>query len=171
MVLVNRSTTMKRSYTQTLLFLASLTFVVSALQTSCTKGSDGSNDAVPECKPDILPDQYRTALLKDPHASAGEPGVVAVFKLVQNLQSYEHTACKTKTPVCGVSLVITNATDQTVSFDYTLNYSISTGNFWKYEGFARLNKGDTLNLGRINSNCSWISDGDVTVTTTNVSYK
>lgn len=139
-------------------------------QMACTKGNDDSNTQTPVCTPDKLPDQYRSALLKDPHASAGEQGVVAVFNLTQNLESYERTSCKTKLPECGVSLSIVNATQQTISFAYTLNYSIVTGNFWKYEGYVVLNKGDTLKVGKINSNCSWISDGEVTVSTSNVTY-
>ncbi|MCX6186564.1 MAG: hypothetical protein NTU43_06140 [Bacteroidetes bacterium] len=147
------------------------TLLILFITVSCEKEGT-SNTATPTvtCTPIQLPQQIRSINVIDPKASAGTNPIVAVFKLSQDLESYQDAKCKNKIPNCSVSLIVKNASDRKVMFDYVVNY-VSGTNTWQYEGYSSIEPNGTDNIGVISSNCGWISDGTITITSGHVTYQ
>lgn len=137
---------------------------------SCVKDTVEPVNLSTKCTPTPLPSLMKSINLSDPNTSAGNQPVVAVFKFSQELETYLDTNCKAMKPNCSVNLSIQNATAKKLLFDYTITY-VAGGNTWQYQSYSIIEPNKLLDMGVVAKNCGWISGGNITVTTNNITYQ
>lgn len=99
--------------------------------------------------------------------------VVAGFKLNQTVNDYKDaTRCSScsKSLECATTLSITNGTNKTMIFDYSVSFNLNLIN-WNYQGVATIAAGGTLEVGQINTNCGDLNLGTVLVQSANITYQ
>ncbi|MFZ4796879.1 MAG: hypothetical protein ACOYMA_05255 [Bacteroidia bacterium] len=145
--------------------------VFSTLLVGCVK-EDTVNSTLSNknCTPTKLPSLIRSISLNDLKSSAGSQPVVAIFKFLQELESYEEANCKTLKPKCKVNLMIQNTTAKKMLFDYTITY-ISGANIWQFQNYSIIEPNKLEDIGLIAQNCGWISGGTLTVTSNNINFE
>lgn len=147
-----------------------LAFVSLLFMASCVKETTEPVNLSNRCTPTPLPSLMKSINLNDPNTSAGNQPVVAVFKFSQELETYLDTNCKAMKPNCSVKLCIQNATAKKLFFDYTITY-VAGGNTWQFQNYSIIEPNKLEDIGAIAKNCGWISGGNITVTTNNITYQ
>lgn len=99
--------------------------------------------------------------------------VVANFKFVQTKTYYpvrpnECTTCPTDG--YSVTLQISNATNKTIHFDYSISFLLNFAS-WNYQGVATINPNGSINVGQISNNGSSISLGQILIQSANITYQ
>ena len=145
-------------------------FTFNCIIYSCSKENIASTSTSTKCTATKLPSLMKSIALNDIHSSAGNQPVVAIFKFMQDLESYEAAECKTLKPNCNISLNIQNTTAKRMLFDYTITY-ICGANTWQYQNYSTIEPNKVLDLSEISNNCGWITAGTISITSNNIIFE
>ncbi len=94
--------------------------------------------------------------------------VVANFEFSQTSDSYSGgPGCPPM--ACQNYLVIRNLTDKTISFDYSITFTLNSIK-WNYQNAAVIPPGSSVDVGQINSDCGSITLGSILIQSAKITY-
>jgi hypothetical protein len=158
---------MKRNWNITVIIMLS-SFVLQ----SC--GDDPDN---PDCVPQACTSKSQSHIATV-NGFDGNPLSDFYNKVVANFQfsqsSTDYTApnyCSHCSPSESVTnLTISNATDKTITFDYSISYSMNAYH-WNYQNVARIDPHASITINQISTNYGDISRGQIIIQSTNITYE